>query len=296
MKVLLAIDSSDFSETVVKEVAAYQWPAGSFFIVLTVIDLFALTSSVGYVNAFMKNENDAALALVESVSKGLAGRGIEALTQVVEGQPATSIVEQATIWNADFVLLGSHGHGGVARFLLGSVAKEVVRNAPCSVKIIRRGNEEASGKRVLLCTDGSSCSEAAARSVAERLWPSGTLVRIVSVVEQTIPAIDPLYASGDVIERMLLESRRQCEQAIGAAYKIVAAAGLPATTAVLAGSPKWGIIDDAKEWNADLIVLGSHGRRGMTRALLGSVSESVAMNAPCSVEVIRSPGSRKGMR
>jgi len=56
---------------------------------------------------------------------------------------------------------------------------------------------------------------------------------------------------------------------------------------VLAGKPKWRIVDEAKEWGADSIVVGSHGRRGMTRLLLGSVSEAVAMNADCSVEVVR---------
>ena len=58
---------------------------------------------------------------------------------------------------------------------------------------------------------------------------------------------------------------------------------------MLTGTPKWRIIDEAKNWNADLVVLGSQGRRGLTRVLLGSVSEAVAMNAPCSVEVIRLP-------
>jgi nucleotide-binding universal stress UspA family protein len=190
------------------------------------------------------------------------------------------------------VFVGSHGHGGVARFFLGSIAKEVVRNAHCSVEIVRTvaGKEEKAGaKRVLLATDGSAYSEAAARSIVQRPWPNGTDFKIVSVVDQMIPAIDPWYASGEVIERMLLENRKQCEEAAGSARKIITAAGLPATTSVLDGNPKWRIIDDAKEWNADLVVLGSHGRRGLTRVLLGSVSEAVAMNAPCSVEVIRAP-------
>ena len=60
MKILLAIDSSDFSEAVIKEVAARPWPADSLFVVLTVVDLFALTASIGYLEPFMKNENDAA--------------------------------------------------------------------------------------------------------------------------------------------------------------------------------------------------------------------------------------------
>ena len=292
MKVLLAIDSSEFSEAVITEVAARPWPADSFIVVLTVVDLFALTASVGYLEPFMKNENDAARALVQSVAEKLAPHGIETVTQVVEGYPATSIVEQAKVWDADFVFVGSHGHGGVARFFLGSIAKEVVRNAHCSVEIVRpvvASKGKASGKRVVLATDGSAYSEAAARSVAQRPWPKGTEFRIVSVVEQMIPTMDPSYASGEVIEQMLIQNRKQCEEAVGSASTILSGAGLAAGTSVLAGNAKCTIIDDAKEWNADLVVLGSHGRRGLTRVLLGSVSEAVAMNASCSVEVIRSP-------
>jgi nucleotide-binding universal stress UspA family protein len=291
MKILLAIDSSEFSEAVINEVAARPWPAESVVVVLTVVDLFALTYSVGYLEPFVKNENDAASALVQSVAERLGSHGIETATQVVEGYPATSIVEQAKSWDVDFVFVGSHGHGGIARFFLGSIAKEVVRNAHCSVEIIRpvRNEKTNTGKRVLLATDGSTYSEAAARSVAERPWPRGSEFKIVSVVEQMIPAMDPWYASGEVTSRMLDENKKQCEEAVRSIHRLITGAGLSATTSVLAGTPKWRIMDDAKDWNADLIVLGSHGRRGLSRVLLGSVSEAVAMNASCSVEVIRMP-------
>lgn len=288
MKILLAIDSSEFSKVVVEEVAARPWPAGSVVFVLTVIDLFALTSRAGQ---FVKKENDAARAMVQSVAEKLGSHEIETVTQVVEGYPATSIVEQAKCWNVDFLFVGSHGHSGVARFFLGSIAKEVVRNAHCSVGIVRRASSgrTAIGKRVLLATDGSEYSLAAARSVAERPWPKGTEVRIVSVVDPVIPVMDPSYAAGEIMADILDRKRKECEEAVRVGQKVVSGASLSAITSVVVGSPKWCIIDSAKEWGADLVVLGSHGRRGLTRAVLGSVSEAVAMNAPCSVEVIRSP-------
>ncbi len=292
MKILVAIDSSEFSEAVITEAAARPWPADSVLVVLTVVDLFALTSSVGYLEPFMKNENDAARALVQSVAEKLAPHGIETVTQVVEGYPAASIVEQAKLWNADFVFVGSHGHGGIARLFLGSIAKEVVRNAHCSVEIVRpvvAREGKAGGKRILLASDGSAYSEAAAHSVARRPWSGGTEFKIVSVIDQMIPVMDPWHASGDVIEQILIQNQKQCDEAVASAGKILAGAGLAASTSVLGGNPKWTIIDEAKDWSADLVVLGSHGRRGLTRVLLGSVSEAVAMNAPCSVEVIRSP-------
>jgi nucleotide-binding universal stress UspA family protein len=141
--------------------------------------------------------------------------------------------------------------------------------------------------RILLATDGSDYSTAAARSIAERPWPSDSEVRMISVVEQIVPAADPWYAAGAVAESVREDSAKKCGQAVSAAEGIIASAGLKTGTVVLKGSPKRRILDEAKEWGAQLVVLGSHGRRGLTRYLLGSVSEAVAMHAHCSVEVIR---------
>jgi hypothetical protein len=81
MKVLLAIDSSEFSDPVIGEVASRPWPEGSIVFVLTVVDLFALTYSLGYLKPFIKNENEAARALVQSVADRLASSGIETVTR-----------------------------------------------------------------------------------------------------------------------------------------------------------------------------------------------------------------------
>lgn len=299
MKILLAIDSSALSESVVSEVAQRPWPPGSVVCVLTVIDLLALTSAVGYLEPFIKSENDAAKKLVEAVAQRLGRFGFQTTTLAVEGYPGTSIVEEAEKWGADFVFVGSHGHGGFVRFLLGSIAKAVVQNAPCSVEIVRhprhdkdhpdhdKDAEAASGKRILLATDGSDYSAAAARSIAARPWPAGSEVRIVSVVERITPAADPWYAAGAVAQRVREDNTKRSEEAVSAAQEIIAGAGIKTETAVLEGSPKRRIVEDSKAWGAHLVVVGSHGRRGLTRYLLGSVSEAVAMHAHCSVEVIR---------
>ena len=74
---------------------------------------------------------------------------------------------------------------------------------------------------------------------------------------------------------------------VDSAEQVLTSAGLKATTVVLSGNPKEVILEEAKKWNADLIVVGSHGRRGFKRFLLGSVSEAIAINAHCSVVVVR---------
>ena len=299
MKVLLAVDSSALSEAVISEVERRPWPSGSVVCVLTVIDLMALTSTVGYLEPFIKSENEAAKALVDSVAERLGRRGLQTTALAVEGYPGSSIVEEAEKWGADLVFVGSHGHGGFVRFLLGSIAKAVVQNAHCSVEIVRhprhdkdhpdhgKAPEPPSGMKILLATDGSEYSVSAARSIAARPWPAGSEVRIVSVVEQIVPAADPWYAAGAVAERVRADNKIHSEAAVAAAEEIIAGAGLNAQTAVLEGSPKKRIVEESNEWGAHLVVVGSLGRRGLTRYLLGSVSEAVAMHAHCSVEVIR---------
>lgn len=299
MKILLAIDSSELSEAVVSEVERRPWPAGTVVCVLTVIDLLALTSAVGYLEPFIKTESEAAKALVEAVAERLGRRDLQTTTLAIEGYPGTTIVEEAETWGADFVFVGSHGHGGFVRFLLGSIAKAVVQNAPCSVEIVRhprhdkdhpehdRAAQQPSRMRILLATDGSEYSAAAARSIAARPWPADSEVRIVSVVESIAPAADPWYAAGAVAERVREDNTKRSEEAVSAAQEIIASAGIKTETAVLEGSPKRRIVEDSRAWGAHLIVVGSHGRRGLTRYLLGSVSEAVAMHAHSSVEVIR---------
>jgi nucleotide-binding universal stress UspA family protein len=292
MKILLAIDFSAPSEAVIQEVSMRLWPPDTVVIVLTVVDLFALTSSVGYLEPFVKNENDAARAMVEAVAERLESKGIETVIQVVEGYPAISIVEQATTWNVDFVFVGSHGHGGLARLFLGSVAKEVVRSAPCSVEIVRDSGEKPrtdGARRILIATDGSKHSETATQSVAQRSWPAATQVRILSVAELMIPLSDPWFVAGSVVEEVREQNVKTAQQAIATAVATITAAGLPAEGVMLTGNPKARILDEAREWGADILVVGSHGRRGLTRLLMGSVSEAIALHAGCSVEVIRSP-------
>lgn len=286
MKIVLAVDFSPPSEVAVSEVAARPWPAGTVVHVLHVVDLFALTNSVGYFDAFINRETDEARALGNTVAERLQSRGLETTTQIIEGYPGTGIVDYARQCDADFIFVGSHGHGGMLRLLLGSVAKLVMQNGHCSVEVVRASSRDG-GMKILLATDGSDYSIAAARSVVERPWPQGSEFRIVSVVDLIIPAMDPWYAAGEVIERLRDENTKLSQEAVKAGQKIIGDAGLKATGQVLMGSPKWRIVDEAKECGANLVVVGSHGRRGLTRLLLGSVSEAVSMHAHCSVEVIR---------
>jgi nucleotide-binding universal stress UspA family protein len=105
----------------------------------------------------------------------------------------------------------------------------------------------------------------------------------------------PPYFSPEMMAGLRGKDIERAQQAVSSAESILCEAGLQAssTVAVPAATPKELILSEAAEWGADLIVVGSHGRRGINRLLLGSVSEAVALHAICSVEIIRRPGKRE---
>jgi nucleotide-binding universal stress UspA family protein len=292
MKILVAMDFSPASSAVVGSLAARPWPAGTRMEVLSAADIERLPYAPSVVTEIRERTEE----LVNGGAERLRAAGIAADSVVIIGDPRVVITRRASETNADWIIVGPHSTTGVMGFLLGSVAKEVLRSAPCSVEVVRAPMPVPGrkGMRILLATDGSDCSLEAARSVAKRRWPEGTEIKVLSAVELNPSfvqaAFEPPFADPEGMEEIREASVGRAQNAIGEARKILEDAGLRTSESlsVLLQDTKKIILDEAKEWEADLIVLGSHGRHGIQRFLIGSVSEAVAVHAHCSVDVIRS--------
>ncbi|MFY9611480.1 MAG: universal stress protein [Blastocatellia bacterium] len=293
MNILLAIDHSVSSETAVSEVIARPWPSPTKVCVLNVVE----PPAVMVIPSLVQTATEAAQALVRNAADRLAGRGLETSTHVIQDNPRSGIVEYAGLWGADLIVVGSHGQSAITRLLIGSVAQAAVRHAPCSVEVVRMTiydkPADARAMKILLATDGSEFSVAAARSVAERPWPEGSTVRVISVAEVTTPAFETWYVDPRMMESLREGATTRARDAALAAEKIVGETGLNVSKEVLTGLAREAIIDEAKDWGADLVVVGSHGLRGIARLLIGSVAEAVAVHTHCSVEVIRERVTRK---
>jgi nucleotide-binding universal stress UspA family protein len=149
--------------------------------------------------------------------------------------------------------------------------------------------------RILLATDGSDYSEAAVDEIAQRPFPKGSEARVLSVFElATFPIAVP-WAGVDFDDAVQKHAQAQARKAVKAAGRKLRAgkegAKLKVSTKVAAGSPKQAILEEAESFNADLIVLGSHGGGRIERFLLGSVSLAVVTHAKCSVEIVRRPAA-----
>ena len=145
--------------------------------------------------------------------------------------------------------------------------------------------------RILLAIDGSQFSDAAVNEIAQRPWPANTEVRIMSVVEPPLlPTVETWVPPENYIEALEKASEDAARTVIKKAADGIGNQqqdSITITTSIVRGYPKHAILDAAEEWEADLIVVGSHGYRGLTRVWLGSVSQAVSSHAKCSVEIVR---------
>ena len=289
MKLLLAVDSVTTLDILLDEMINRSWPSGTEARVLSIVEDGEVPLETwreeGYgavaVRQEMRRRGEQITALAVERLREL---GISAEVVIMRGNPDFHISFVARQWPADLILIRAHNRSDFRNWLLGSVAKSVVETAPCSVEIVRSPEADQLGMndsmRVLLATNGSDVSLAASRAVAKTNWPKDTEVKIVSV-------IDPIIYSLEEIGLLPDKRTERAHRAIGQAMSVLKHTALKVSGEVIAGTIVRQIIDRARSWNADLIVLGSHERRGLKRLLSGSTSTSVANRAQSSVRVIR---------
>ena len=206
----------------------------------------------------------------------------------MRGSPKDLIPLASRKWATDLILIRAHNRTDFRNLMLGSVAKSVVESAPCSVEVVRVVDETYSSRdkrnfRILLATDGSGASLTASQVVADTNWPKSTEVKVVSVVNPVTYSLEEIGLWRD-------KGTDRAHRAIGQAVQALKNAPLKITGEVIADRVVRGILDRARNWDADLIVLGTHDRRGLKRFFLSSISTAVAKRAHCSVRVVRGHG------
>lgn len=149
--------------------------------------------------------------------------------------------------------------------------------------------------KILLAVDGSAYSDAAVEEIVKRPWPPGSEVMVITAVEMPIMVgIEPWAASPDYFEQIEKAIRGVAEDVIKRAtskLNTIDDKTLKISSVIIQGSPRQAIVDEAENWHADLIVMGSRGLGAWNRVLLGSVSSAVVHHARCSVEIVRLPAA-----
>jgi nucleotide-binding universal stress UspA family protein len=176
--------------------------------------------------------------------------------------PAWAVIKTAARLQTDLVVAGARRHSSLGgRLIMGSVSQRVLYEADCPVRLARCSTPQREGPiRIVVGLDGSAESDAAAEAVASRAWPAGSEVRVV--------------IAGDA-------------PALGHQHEKLRAAGLRSTEVIKHGDPAHVLVQEAEDWGADSIFVGTRNLHGLRHLLHGSVACAVAAHAQCSVEVVR---------
>jgi nucleotide-binding universal stress UspA family protein len=227
----------------------------------------------------------------------IAGSGEPAvrLRKVVreDAYAGPAILDYVARERADLVVLGTHGRRGPGRLILGSVAEEVVRRAPCPVLTVREREEARPAvriERILVPVDFSDPARAAlgyARDLAARL---SARLHLLHVVEQVV--LPGFYIPGapGVFPQNLEALQGSAEAELRREAEAMGEPRVPFEVRVVTATPSYGIVEQAESLASDLIVMATRGLTGVERLLLGSTAERVVRLAPCPVLTVGAPG------
>jgi nucleotide-binding universal stress UspA family protein len=145
--------------------------------------------------------------------------------------------------------------------------------------------------KILIAIDSSTASQYVVNTAATRPWPSGTVFSVMSVVDM---------GKWNGLPELIEDAKREAQFVVKGAIDALAPSGYEVFSEIQLGLPKKAIPESAKQWGADLVMVGAHGRSALTRFLLGSVAQAILRTSPCSVEIVRPgpvpPSPSDGMR
>jgi nucleotide-binding universal stress UspA family protein len=312
VKIVLGVDGSAWSQAAIQAVLDHPWPDGTEIRLVSVIR--TLDTVIPAVELFFDTRSGAALGdlyveakrqleiMAADLNRVLTNCLFSADARV--GDIAEGLMSVAETWQADLIVVGSHGKTGLAKLFLGSVSQALVTSAPCPVLVVKVKNNEKPAaqdhsdfKRILVPIDDSYFSGVAMHWIAGRQWADGAEFRLLHVANHDINET----AEEKHARHADHETAEQHHRAIHAAgmYALEARAKYLAermghnrfSCKVVDGKPSHAIVEQADKWPADLILMGSHGHQSKALLILGSTTREVTANASCSVEVVRVPHS-----
>ncbi|KOX92714.1 universal stress protein [Halorubrum tropicale] len=225
--------------------------------------------------------------IVEEATKTLDSLGVPSETDVVQGDPAPTIVEYAERYDHDLVVMPTHGREGLSRYLIGSVSEKVVRLSSVPVLTVRMQPDEQLTfpyEDILIPTDGSTAATHAAVHLAELAAALDTTVHVLSVVDDSAPGPDV---------RSTVAGNESEQAATDAVETVVSDAETHGVTDTVRhiehGTPAEEILDCIESNDIHAVGMGTTGKRGTDRILLGSVAEKTVRSAPVPVMTVTKP-------
>jgi nucleotide-binding universal stress UspA family protein len=285
-KLLLASDGSEFSEGAVREAIKLAKTCASRLTVISVIDynpeFEVLAPQV------VENKKKLYRQYLDRIEARAKEAGIECETLILEGEDAyRTITDEAARNQSTMIIMGRRGRTGLKRLVIGNVTARVIGHSPCNVLVVPK-DATLDFKSIVVATDGSKYStDAVAEAITIAKRDGSALTVIAAVPSELLTPTDIDFTMNQqrlIAEQEMNEAEKNAKEAKESAQK----EGVDVKAFVLSGRPYDAIIQTAQEMKADLIVLGSHGRTGIEKFLMGSVAERVILLSSCPILVVKS--------
>jgi len=278
-KILIAVDGSESSMHALRESFKLANNEQSWITVLSVIPTYEGDLGATWItNVKEAMAKPCKIALLEA-EKLAKDEKVLIKTVCEEGEIYEKIVDLADAENCDLIVMGRKGISGLEKVLVGSVTARVIGHSQRDVLVVPKGTA-IGWKNVLFATDGSKYSEAATNRAIGFAKSYGSEVKVISVVDVTEEFI--ARAPG-ALEDLVKKAKDIVEDV----KKKASSEGIKAEGIVREGEAFKVITDIASKEKSGVIVMGSHGRTGLRRLLMGSVTEKVIGYAPCPVLVVK---------
>jgi len=276
---LVAIDGSESGIHALKESFKLAANEKSWITVVSVVPPYEGdldTTAIGNIQHALRHPCEKALA--DAIDLAKAERA-SIKTVCEEGVPHERIIDLAEAENCELIVMGRSGLSKIKRALIGSVSSRVIGFSQRDVLIIPLGAAVA-WTNILLAVDGSKYSKIAAERAMDFAMAYGGNLKIISVVD-----VPPEFygEAPDAVEDLIKKARGYADETA----KQAGSKGIKAEAFVREGETSEVIINFAKEQKADTIIIGSHGRTGLKRLLMGSVAEKVIGLSSCPVLVVK---------
>lgn len=268
---LVATDRSTFSEGAVQQAIRFASTCSSRLVIMSVIESNPEYETIGA--SVYEQEEKEALSYLDSVKARAVKEGLQSCeAELLYGQePYKMIVEEAARRKADMIVIGRHGRTGIMKVLMGKVAAHIIGHAPCKVLVVPR-SAMIECRKILVASDGSGHSIAAAAEAIEIAKRCGSGIIALSVIHGEKES-DEAAANVKTVADMAQKE------------------GVPVETLTPYGKAHDMILETAGGRSVDLIVMGSYGKTGLKKMLMGSTTEKVIGQAGCAVLVAQAHGT-----
>ena len=262
-KILLATDGSIHSEGAIREAISFAKKCSSRLYACMTIETNPEYETVG--SSAFQEEEKTAKAHLESIKAMAAKEGLECET--IFHQSIKAIVDEATKKKVDMIVIGRHGRKGLLKALMGEDAAKVIAHAPCKVLVVPKA-AKIEYRNIAVAVDGSAHSDAAVTEAIAIAKKCGSHLIVISAMSD---------------EREREEATLHTNKAAAQAQK----EGVSAEAVTPTGKPFDAIVETAGGRGVDLIVMGTYGKTGIKKLLMGSSTEKVIGNAGCAVLVVK---------